>query len=832
MFQNIANEFEDAQPKDTQRDVEFQKNKKKTLKRVFKKQNIVLYLLSFMVSTVGFGTEFAPFGLSMLAALCSNNIPIGIVYMITAIGTWIGFGLNSFLTYVATGLVFILLQLIKKPKIAANTLDVNEKTKVGGHLFVATLLVQWIQMIWGEFYIYDLLSSIMLSIMAYIFYKIFTNSISVIKDYEVKKVFSIEEVMGASLLIAISVCSLRDISIFDLSLRNILSILLVLILGWKNGILVGATSGVTIGVVLGIIAGSEPLMIASYAISGMIAGVLNKLGKIGVIIGFIIGNVLLTYAANGNTVPIILFREILVASLGLLAIPKSAMIDIQDIFGKTKLLDSGPERTLTEHKDMIYKLNTVSETISEMAKTYKEVAATVTEQEEIEEQDQKNQEKFIQDLKDNLEGLENNILYDDIVLEKNGIIQDIYSFLKQKGEMQKEDVIDIFANHSSYITGFENQEINIRAQEDIFQVVKAINYTYKINKLNFMWKQKMKDSKKNISNQLEGVSKVIEDLADEITPKENKTHWQEEKIKTGLLQRQIVVEQVCMTKEKSGRTVVEIFTPCCEEMDNPNCDIPKMEKLISKILEQKMVVQKQYCAIKTKEDTCRYLFVSQDKYTLQIGVAKATKARASVSGDSSIQTKLEDGKYLIAISDGMGSGQEAKKSSSLAIKMLGQMLTSGFDKDTSVKLINSTMVANTEEEMYATLDIAILDLFAGTIEFIKNGACPTYAKTGKTVQLIKSLSLPTGILNDIDLTVYDKDMEEDEILVMCSDGIIESNGEYANKELWVKYLLEDIRMDNVQKIADIILTEAIDNNFGVAKDDMTVIVMRFMKNQE
>lgn len=176
-------------------------------------------------------------------------------------------------------------------------------------------------------------------------------------------------------------------------------------------------------------------------------------------------------------------------------------------------------------------------------------------------------------------------------------------------------------------------------------------------------------------------------------------------------------------------------------------------------------------------------------------------------------------------------GEEAKKSSSLAIKMLNKLLTSGFDKDVSLKLINSTLLGNTQEDSYATLDIAILDLFAGNIEFIKNGACPTYLKTNKVVQLIKSFSLPTGILDNIDLTAYDKDIQDGDILIMCSDGIIESNGEYANKELWVKYLLEDIQTDQVQKIADIILNEAIDNNYGMAKDDMTVIAMKFIKTE-
>ena len=64
---------------------------------------------------------------------------------------------------------------------------------------------------------------------------------------------------------------------------------------------------------------------------------------------------------------------------------------------------------------------------------------------------------------------------------------------------------------------------------------------------------------------------------------------------------------------------------------------------------------------------------------------------------------------------------------------------------------------------------------------------------------------------------------------MCSDGILDSNVEYKNKELWVKYVLEDIETTNSQKIADLILNEAVDNSYGIAKDDMSVITCKFVK---
>ena len=139
---------------------------------------------------------------------------------------------------------------------------------------------------------------------------------------------------------------------------------------------------------------------------------------------------------------------------------------------------------------------------------------------------------------------------------------------------------------------------------------------------------------------------------------------------------------------------------------------------------------------------------------------------------------------------------------------------------------------NIADDVFATLDIAIVDLYNGTVEFIKNGACPTYIKQNKRIQIIKSLTLPTGILKEATADVFDRDIEDDEITVMVSDGILDSNIEYKNKELWLKYLLEDMEIKNPQKIADIILNEAIDNNFGNVKDDMSVIVWKAMKKDK
>lgn len=823
MFQNISKESEQ------EFNEEIKVNKKEEVKEIFKKlftkQNIILYIITFMVSMVNISSDnvmfsITPFGIAIIAAALSSNMPVGIMYVISLISTFIKFGPNSLLTYILTTLVFFVTILIKRPKIQD---EVNEQKRLGMHLFISTLIVQVVPMFFRSFILYELLTGVMLSISTYIFYKIFSNSITVIREVGIKKVFSIEEVIGTSLLLAIAFMALGDTAVFGYSVKNILSILLVLILGWKNGILVGATSGITIGVVLGIIGNSEPIMIASYAISGMIAGIFNKFGKIGVILGFIIGNVLLTYVANGNTVPVILIQEILIASLGLLAIPKGVQINIEDLVSKTKMLPETTGKTLEENKETVYKLTSMSQTISDMAKSYQEAAATIVSEEELKEQELSNEKIFIDELRINLEGLEENILYDDIYNDKD-ILKDIFEYLLKEEIMVERELVKIFANHNNYIVGFE--EKNKKVEEEVSKITKVINYSYRISKMNFIWKKKMDESKKNVSNQLEGVSEAISNLANEISKNPDEFEDKKQEILTLLEQKEIKIKDISIKKQKSGRFIVDIYADTCDNLDGTSCDIKKIGKILNKVFNDKFIIQDQQCGLRENKQKCKFTYIMQDKLNIQIGVAKTTKADSPVSGDSNLQTKLDDGKYLLALSDGMGSGPEARKSSKIAIKMLERLLEAEFDKDISIKLINSTLIANLEDDMYATLDIAILDLYKGNLEFIKNGACPTFVKRNKEIQILKSLSLPTGIVENADLTVYDYDLQPGDILVMCTDGIIESNTEYVNKELWVKYLLEDIQTNDAQQIADLILSEAIDNNYGKQKDDMTVIVAK------
>ena len=806
MFQNIEDVHENIENL-------HEKKKLNIFTNIISKNIVVLYIVTIMVSTIGMGQDISLFSIAIAGACIGAGIPILGVAVCGLIGNIITFGTTGALNYMLTLLVLIITMFIIKP--LYNEQNRNEKMKLSLNVFLSIFLVQAIKLLGSGFTIYDGLMTITLALVTTVFYKIFVNSIIVIQEYNERNAFSIEEVMGASLLLAIAVASLGDFSIYGFSVRNVLSILIVLILGWKNGILVGTTSGVAIGVALGVIAETEPIMIAAYAISGMLAGILNKFGKIGVIVGFVVGAGVLAYISNGGTSDLILLKEILIASIGLLAVPKTIQINIEEFLGASNLLPVSPIGTLTrsKEKETAEKLNNVSSAIKDIANTY---SKTKTDDEIY----ATNRDIFISELLNQLENKQDNMLYDDLTKTENNITEELFNILIKKQKITRKDLLKTFAKFNSFIVGFEDKEISEYLEKNIEEAITCINNAYKISKSNFVLQKKLDENKKTMSTQLGEVSKAISNLAEDINTdikSESKFENEKQEILKLVSKLNIQLEDIRIKQEKNGRFHVELIL-ATEEATKAQKE--KIKKIVANTLNQKMTV------LETDSDRIVSL-ISEDKYSINIGMASTIKKGSKISGDNTIKVKLKDGKYLIAISDGMGSGVDAAESSILALNMLQKLLSSGFDKDTSIELINSAILNSNEKDIFATLDIAIIDLFAGNIEFIKNGACPTYIKNKKKISLVKSVTLPTGIVDNVDLSLHDKDIENNDIIVMCSDGIIDSNVEYKNKELWIKYMLEDIETDNSQKIADLILNEAIDNNFGVAKDDMSIIVFNF-----
>lgn len=640
MFQNI-NETETTKE---------ESRKKGILANAISKKYILLYIVTMMISMVSMGYSVSPFSLAIVAASIANEIPVVFILLLATIGNIIGTGISGVLSFIITILIFFASFLIKEPKY--NDSSRNEKVMLAKRIFFSTLIVCGIKLFMNQFLLYDLLTAIAMSIICVIFYKIFANSLLVLTNCNEKMAFSIEEVLGTSLLLSIALCAFGDLSILGFSIRNVLSIFIVLVLGWKNGILVGTTAGATIGVTLGIIANNEPIVVASYAISGMIAGILNRFGKVGVIGGFVLGNVILSYVANGLVSNLILFKEILIAGVALLVVPKNVNLNI-DILSENKFLPLATNRGLNKSRETVDKLNNVSKAVREMANTYKNVAATVIDEQDIQE---KNKQTFIAELLNNIEYMKDNILYESIEDVEGPIVDQIFNKLLEKQYIKEKDLLKILAQNNNYVIGFNENEDKV--DKDIEKMTTAINTSFRISKMNFIWSVRLKEEKKNFETQLNGVSEAISNIAESINEEvksEDLYAIEKEQIVKLLKQKEILVQEILIGKKKNDRYKIVLYIEKSSKQDKRESIL----NIISKVLNEKVMIQKE-TDIKS-ENAIKFAITSEDKYILDLGHSIAIKDGMPVSGDSILQTKLKDGKFLIAISDGMGSRTRSEK---------------------------------------------------------------------------------------------------------------------------------------------------------------------------
>lgn len=785
---------------------------KSICKEIFKFHNIIIYILTFFISMVSIRNEVLPFGLAIIAACLGTEIPIVVVFIVSSLSILIFQGANNFGIFFFTCLLYFSLTIIIRPKYSIE--ERNEIVKTGGKLFWACFIVNLINNIRDCFLIYNLFLGIIISALTYAFYKIFVNGIVVIRDFNIRKAYTIEELVGAVIIIGIASMAFSSINVFGINISNIIVIFLILVLGWKNGMLLGGISGISIGLAISIVGNITPIQIAAFSVAGILAGFLNRFGKLGVIIGFILGNSILTYLYSGNIETLIYFREIFIASIGLLLVPSNIKLDIEDIIGNNELITDKGEYRLEGESEVKNKLNVVTTAINEITKKYTCI------EEEIDAE--KNKENYIELLISNIEEYNDNIFYEEIYKNKDGIDDDIFYVLQQKEAVSSDELLEIFRIHNNFISA-EYEEVS----KDLKKVIEIINRTYKMLNIENVKKEEKKKQNSKIVNELENVKSIIAEVAEKAEPIENQEFKKLEKeIGIVLLKKNVNVKAVRYREVENGKCIIDLKIPYSESLRQRE-KIINISDTISKIIGKKVVFQKDKRS--SKNDIYIQTYSTEDKYSVQIGLAKITKEESDFSGDSNLQLKLDDGKYLLAISDGMGSGLNARETSSTVLKFLKSFLVAGFEKEKTLELINSSLNLDVNEEMYASLDLAIFDLYEGNLYSIKNGANSTYIKNKKNIKILNSTEMPLGIVNKITSKEECTKLNDNDIIVFSSDGVMETKEIIKND--WLEEFLKNASTNNVQKLADLILAEAIENNYGVVEDDMTVIVVKVLKRK-
>lgn len=220
------------------------------------------------------------------------------------------------------------------------------------------------------------------------------------------------------------------------------------------------------------------------------------------------------------------------------------------------------------------------------------------------------------------------------------------------------------------------------------------------------------------------------------------------------------------------------------------------------------------------------VFEEEAPFCILTGMAKATRENETVSGDTSSFIEQGNGNLIMALSDGMGSGEKAMADSELVIDLLERFSEAGFSKETAAEMINGVLVARTEEENMSTLDVCDINLYTGNCELLKIGSASTYIKHGEMIERVEADSLPLGIFHKIDVSGQKRQLVDGDYIIMVSDGIVDG---VDNEEIF-EQVLAQMELQSPQEMANYILQFVLHKTMGRVQDDMTVLVLGLWEN--
>jgi stage II sporulation protein E len=180
-------------------------------------------------------------------------------------------------------------------------------------------------------------------------------------------------------------------------------------------------------------------------------------------------------------------------------------------------------------------------------------------------------------------------------------------------------------------------------------------------------------------------------------------------------------------------------------------------------------------------------------------------------------------KYYVVLCDGIGSGEEAHSESNSALDLMSRFLYSDFTEEQILRTLNSVLMIALGDDRYVTFDFTVIDYGTKEMRLYKAGAAPSYILSNKGVDKITGKSLPLGILDNFEYSSFKKQINIGDMLVMVSDGIIDSINLDPKKSL-DKYL-ESLTKKDPQTAANSILSYALRGQDKII-DDMTVLVTK------
>lgn len=213
-------------------------------------------------------------------------------------------------------------------------------------------------------------------------------------------------------------------------------------------------------------------------------------------------------------------------------------------------------------------------------------------------------------------------------------------------------------------------------------------------------------------------------------------------------------------------------------------------------------------------------------WSVEAGMAACGAEGGQENGDTYWLGHLTDGRYLAALSDGMGHGTKARQESSQTVALLRLCLEAGYTRPQTLTAVNGMMLLAGRGERFSTVDLLTIDLWTGQAALDKLGAASSRLLRGRTMTELVGDALPLGILEKVESRTSVLRLRVGDEIVLMTDGIEDAFGD--------KHILEDAIREatsepSAQAAAERLLHTAQEAARQGRKDDMSVLVLRMGK---
>ncbi|WP_342603715.1 stage II sporulation protein E [Peribacillus sp. FSL E2-0159] len=770
---------------------------------IFIKKGISLAIIGFLLGRALILSQLAPFGLPFFAAVFlmrRDRAPLALFGLIAG-GLTVHYS-NSLVIF-ASAFLLLLFHKIKRPAVEGQFKTMS--MYVFASLFLVNLAEQYL--VFRTIQLYDLMMIGVEAGLAMILTLIFIQSIPMLTIRTKSQSLKTEEIVSIIILLASVMTGTIGWMIYDLSLDHIFSRYLVLLFGLAGGAAIGSTVGVVTGLIFSLASIASLYQMSLLAFSGLLGGLLKEGRKIGVAAGLLIATLLIgLYGEGTNNIMVTLYESLIAVVLFILT-PSS-------IINKIAKHIPGTVENSDEQQQYARKVRDVTaqrvEQFSHVFEALSNSFSQVDERGRMEE-DEKEFDYFLSNVtektcqlcfkKEQCWSKNFNTTYDGM--------QEIMLQLSENNGQLPQKTSKEWAKYCS------------RGPQVIGAISQELTYFEANQKL----KRQVKESRKLVADQLRGVSAVMDDFAKEIQRERKNHHVHEESILEAIQDFGLHIGHVEIYSLEQGNVDIEMSVPYCQ--GRGECE-KLIAPMLSDILGETIVVHSEECAT-YPNGQCEVIFRSAKKFTVETGVAHAAKGGGLVSGDSYTTMEIGCGKFAIAISDGMGNGERAHFESTETLKLLQKFLQSGIEEKIAIKSVNSVLSLRTTDEIFSTLDLAMIDLQDARAKFLKICSIPSFIKRGDRIIKIESSNLPMGIIQDFDVDVVSEELKAGDILIMMSDGVFDGPSHVENIEFWLKRKIKEMETDDPQEISDLILEEVIRTK-GIIDDDMTVVTSKIKHN--